>query len=75
MTTGSREGAKPRSSDEGRTIMGYSADPPGCPHALALGRGRPVGPEGQVEMEVGSGCFSGGRILGKQSLQFFIIIS
>jgi hypothetical protein len=32
--------------------MGYSADPPGRArkHALALGRGRLVGPEGQVEM-------------------------
>jgi hypothetical protein len=35
--------------------MGYSADPPGCAstHALAFGRGRPVGHEGQVEMESG----------------------
>jgi len=52
-TTGSREGAKTPSSDERRTIMGYSADPPGCPHALALGRRRPVGLEGLVEMVVG----------------------
>ena len=51
----------------GKGYPGPSRRPPGGPgrpHALALGRGRSVGPEGQVEMEVGKGCFFGGQDFG-----------